>query len=242
MDDKLNLVASACIAGDMVPELLQLLPHAAHIKEIQTGRYLFSNQTNAKIYEIKDSADLIGLVVDDIEGPDYVKAVRQLDAQVKSQNRKIEDKNRLIINRNGILRLQLMLKIPLRGYNHQNPQCILTLCYDHINQLSPAELFTLYLKAYSQKALAIQFFLKHLKIDHYFKYHDLTLYPTQREISLLIKISEFDDYLRVAQSFNVSYKTVLYHLSHLKNKIYPGTIENLISILRNRTWTILPSR
>lgn len=82
-------------------------------------------------------------MVDDIEGPDYVKAVHHLDAEVKIENKQISDQQRVIVNRNGILRLQTMLKISVSGCYNQQTQGILTLCYNHINKLNLIDLFSL---------------------------------------------------------------------------------------------------
>ena len=64
-------------------------------------------------------------MVDDIEGPDYVKAVHHLDAEVKIENKQISDQQRVIVNRNGILRLQTMLKISVSGCYNQQTQAFL---------------------------------------------------------------------------------------------------------------------
>ena len=241
LDIKLGLLNQPWIMVDGLFDFVQHLPNPAHVKNIQTGKYLLSNKNNARIYAIENEADLVGLTVRDIEGNDYVDVVNELDAQVRTQKIQLIDERRVVVNRNGILRLQTMHKIPIRGFTHKQPQCILTLCHDFINYLTSAELFSLYLKAYPQKPLSILLYLKHIKVDHYFKSHDFYDAPSHKQILILLKIAELSDYGRVAQALNMTRKAIDYHISNLKEKIHCGGINQLIVDLRNRNWASIPS-
>lgn len=118
MKDQEKVYKNLSISGESLIDLIQHLPNSAHLKDIKTGQYILSNKNNAKIYDFEDENKIIGLIVDDIENQDYVNVVHQLDYQVIQQNSCVNDHCRLVHNRNGILRLQNMLKIPITGFDN----------------------------------------------------------------------------------------------------------------------------
>lgn len=219
------------IIGEELIDIIRYLPQSAHCKDIKTGKYILSNNTNAKIYEI-DASQLVGLAVDDIEDDEYVEVVKKLDSQVKIENSKIEDQPRIVVNRTGILRLQTMLKVPVRGLDRHS-KYILTICNDVINKKTPYQLLNLYLMNYTRKVDAVQF-LKHIKIDHYFKFHNKTDYPSVNQLIALLKLAEFSNYKLVSKALNVSYKSIESFILNIKNKMHHGTIEELLFYLNKK--------
>ncbi len=98
------LPGDVMISGDILSNIVQHLPHPAHVKDIKSGKYVLSNKENVEIYGIKKTNDIIGTTVHDLDckmrprwGKVYVGVVDRLDYDVREKNSTVTDKNRVLV-------------------------------------------------------------------------------------------------------------------------------------------------
>lgn len=237
--DKLNKLT---ITGEVLTDFVQHLPLSAHVKDIKTGKYLLSNKTNSRIYGIEDEEEIIGLTVHDLDrkmyskwGKEYAKIVYKLDREVKKKNYVVKDEGRVIFDSKGLLRLQTMIKIPVRGINNKI-KCIFTFSQNLTDRIDHFDLFKLYLHQYLKKRDAIQSFLAHLQIDHFFYFDERKDCPSEKQVLVMLALSEQHNYKSVARLLNINYKTVESHIFQLKYKIIFGSLDKVIVQIRKRNW------
>ncbi len=237
---KNELPSSLTITGDGLSDMVRYLPYPAHVKDIQSGKYMLSNQENVEIYGMDKVDDIIGMTVHDLDsrmrsrwGITYAKVIDQLDYEVNDKNTTRVDENRVLVNSEGLLRLQTMVKIPAQGFDNK-PKAILTFSYDLLDRLNNNDLFQLYLKKYVKKYDAIKYFLIHLNIDEYFYSNQKKDFPSEKQILVMLALAEQRNYKRIAAQLNIAYKTVESHIAKLKEKITSGNLDQMVYRLRRR--------
>lgn len=237
--DKLNKLK---VTGEILTDFVQYLPLSAHVKDIKTGKYLLSNKTNSRIYGIEDEEEIIGLTVYDLDkrmqskwGKEYAQTIYKLDREVSKKNYVVKDEGRVICDSKGLLRLQTMIKIPVRGINNKI-KCIFTFSQNLTGCIDHWELFQLYLNKYQKKRDAIKLFLTHLQVDHYFHFNERKDCPSEKQVLVMLALAEQNNYKTVAKLLNVTYKTVESHIFQLKDKIVFGNLDKVIIQIRKKNW------
>lgn len=231
------------ISGDILSDIVQYLPHPAHVKDIKSGKYVLSNKENVEIYGIKKTNDIIGTTVHDLDttmrprwGGAYADVIDRLDYDVNDKSSTVTDKNRVLVNSEGLLRLQTMVKIPAKGFDNK-PKAILTFSYNLLDHLNDYDLFQLYLNKYAKKSDAIKYFLKHLGVDEHFYFNERKNFPSEKQVLVMLTLAEQNNYKRVAAALDIAYKTVDSHILKLKNKIISGSLDHIVHQIRKRRHT-----
>ncbi len=235
-----KLLNDVMISGDILSNIVQHLPHPAHVKDIKSGKYVLSNKENVEIYGIEKANDIIGTTVHDLDskmrprwGKVYVGVVDRLDYDVSDKSTTVTDKNRVLVNSEGLLRLQTMVKIPAKGFDNK-PKAILTFSYNLLDSINDCGLFQLYINQYTRKTDAIKYFLKHLEADKHFYFNERKNFPSKKQVLVLLALAEHGNYKRVAAVLDIAYKTVESHILKLKNKITSGNLDQIIHQIRKR--------
>jgi hypothetical protein len=229
------------LSGDLLYNFIHHLPHPWHIKEVKTGQYILSNQANVKIYGLRNPDEIIGLTVHDLNhkmqwGMQYIDLIEQLDQQTKKRKQVMLDNDRVLVGDRGLLRLQTMVKVPLKGLD-ERVKAILTYSYNVVDRLTDLELFTLYLKQYQKKREAIKYFLTHLNINRYFNLSIRNALPSMKQVLVLIALSAHRNYKNSAKTLNISYKTLESHIVGIKNKLVNVGLDQIVFNIRNRKKT-----
>lgn len=222
------------IAGDALFDFVSSMPEPAHVKDSKNGKYIFSNQGNLEIYDLKNVNNIIGATVHDLDGfmrpfwgENFVKCIDELDYRVKDKKETVVDKNRVFLDKFGLVHIQNMTKVPVLNNNKQ-AKAVLTLSYDLTRTTDLFSLFKMYKGIYPKKTTAISYFKKYLKIDQFF-YETLT----EKEILCLLYMKRNKCHKSTAAAMNISLKTVETHVSHIirKSKIY--SISDILVFLRD---------
>lgn len=224
--------------GDLLYNFINHLPHPWHIKEVETGKYILSNHANVKIYGLRNPDEIIGLTVHDLNhkmqwGIQYIDLIEQLDQQTKKTREVMLDHDRVLVGDRGLLRLQTMVKVPLKGLD-ERVKAILTYSYNVVDRLTDFELFTLYLKQYQKKREAIKCFLIHINASKYFNLSLRNAMPSVKQVLVLIALSEHRNYKNAAKTLNISYKTLESHIVGIKNKLVNVGLDQIVFNIRNR--------
>jgi DNA-binding CsgD family transcriptional regulator len=217
--------------GDFLSNFVATFPYPVHLKDVETGKYIFSNQATADIYGLKSADELIGLTEYDLSyfqsqwGSAYAKVAAKLDRQATKHKCFVQNKC-IILTSTGFIRLQNMVKIPVLGAMRQ-VKAVFTFSYDLTSQIDLFSLFDLY-KRYYPKKQAIKCFLKYLNIAQFF-----TKDPTEAEVLTLLAMCGDDSQKYVASFLDIGAKTVETHRNHLRRKLKDANFHKLLVHMRN---------
>lgn len=227
----MNLKMLSSIA---IEDIITHLNVPAHLKDIKSGKYLFSNQANLSIYQLQNINQVIGCTIDDFNifmqpcwGDSFTNDVKKLEHSVTNNNIKVED-TRIIIRLDGKIILQQMTKSPIHSrYSSNKVTGIFTFSQDKTSQIPLPELYGVYKKYYPSKSTAVVKFLQHINCASYFDQM-----PTESELKVLLVKVAAPTNKATANILNVAPKTVEIYSSKLMHKIKNSNITQVLSMLR----------
>jgi hypothetical protein len=221
------------MSDNVAYDLVHSFPEAAHLKDVKTKRYICTNQNNLRIYGLNDPKKIIGLTVHDLDefmlpywGNGFADKISDLDAEVVKRGVVVTDKNRVFLDKFGLVHVQDMTKAPISS-NLNKVTAILTMSFDSTEKLSKFFIFNTYKEIYEKKREANFFFMKHLKIDIYFK-----VILSEKEIICLLYMLENKSYKYISLKMNISQKTVESHISNISNKTQKMDLARILEFLR----------
>lgn len=217
-----------------VEDIITCLSVPAHLKDIKSGKYLFSNQANLSIYQLQDIDQVIGRTIDDFNmfmqpcwGDSFANEVKQLEYSVTNDNRKVDD-TRVIINLDGKIILQQMTKSPIHSiYSSNKVTGIFTFSQDKTSQIPLLKLYGIYKNYYPSKSTAVVKFLQHINCVSYFDQM-----PTESELRVLLVKVAAPTNKATANILKVAPKTVEIYSSKLMHKVKNGNLAQVLSVLR----------
>lgn len=217
-----------------VEDLIYSFNGSAHLKDLKSGKYIFSNEINALNVGMNKPADLYGLTVRDLDRQmqqnwgDLAARIESFENQLRHQYTIILDDQQLSILPCGDLAIHNMKKYPL--LNSKNKiMAIVTLSELVTHQFNIFQQLEFYLTFYQSqgKKFAIQQFLNYLHIAIYF-----TELPTLAELRILLFKSRKSTAKAIAAQLFISPLTVETHLKRIRDKIKID-INSLIEHLNN---------
>lgn len=225
----------------MVPEsqlfdFMQTSSNPASVKTPKSGKYTFSNVSNAAIMGFKAPDAVVGLTVDDLNfsksqrGSAWAEKIKKMDSLAEEKKCVVEDTHEYL-NENGILVYKTTTKLPLIGVRG-NVFGIVTFSRELTQRLSRRLLYLLYKKMYGKK-IAVERTLRHLEIETWF----FTL-PTEMELLVLIERTAGKVDKEIAKAYDVSARTIETHFINLRAKLKGDALPSIISRLRNPGNTI----
>lgn len=217
-------------------ELIHAMPNPANIKEVSSGKYIAINPSELVAFGFKNTKEMLGLTVFDLDsfmrpywGKYFAREVEELDEQVKSNSQLVIGKNRIFLDRNGMIHVRDVYKSPLFNENNScKINAILTLTFDYTENVELTSLYWKYKELYKNKDIAIRYFMKYLKIADFF-YEALT----EKEILCLLRARLNQTHKNIALNLGVSIKTVETHLTNIVNKLKRVSIQDVMVFLRN---------
>ncbi len=234
--EKVSSPTQFVISGDFLSDFMTTFQHPANVKDSKTGKYLLVNQATVDVCGLQSEEEFIGLTVQDLDGlvqsrwgDTYVHVIENLDAEVKQRQHKVADTNRVLLANGGFVRIQNMWKIPVFNSRHQI-KTIFTYSEDVTQTIDLLSLFALYKQLYSDTRMAIDLFMRYLKMDHYFSEN-----LTETELGVLIAMKYNSAHKSVARKLSIQPKTVEIHTSHLRNKLKDGCLYKLLAKLRQES-------
>ena len=231
--EKSGIPISFKIAGNGLFDFASSLKDAVDIKDARSGRYIYCNKRNLKLYGFDNHDQVLGLTVHDLDyvmrpywGPLFADAISLLDKRIVISGNTKKDEDRAFLNRDGLIRVISAIKTPL--LNERNRiSAIMCISYDMTKQVNCLEILKLYKQSYKRKRDAIQMFMRHIKVEHYF-----TKRLTEKEVLCLLHMKHQNSYLEISKSLFISVKTVETHMSNLISKLKDKDLARLMLHLR----------
>lgn len=144
-------------------DLVSSFPEAAHLKDFKSKKYIHSNENNLKIYGLIDPSKLLGLTVHDLDefmrpywGDDFADKVNDLDEYVARKCVVKTDKNRVFLDKFGLVHIQNMTKAPITNFTNK-VTAIFTMSFEVTNEMNYFYLSNTYKKIYGTKRNACFF-------------------------------------------------------------------------------------
>lgn len=231
MDNNKNLTFN--MPEHILYDFISSFPEAAHLKDVATKKYLHSNIHNLKVYGLNDPKKVVGLTVHDLDnfmkpywGEGFAAQITEFDLMIKKNVTIITDKNRVFLDKFGLVHIQNMTKAPICN-KHNKVSAILTMSFEITNSLDRLYIFEVYKKIYKKKKEACLYFLKHLKITKFLKE-----ILSDKEIICLLNMIENKSYKWIAAKMSISHKTVETHINNIINKIQYTSLPYLIEFIK----------
>ena len=212
---------SDLISINLVEDLIYTYEGSAHLKDLNTGKYLIGNLANAKKVGLSKPEDVYGLTVRDLDQHmsknwgNLATEIEQFDNQIKFSQKFIIDKNRVFLTPSGEIFVHHMKKYPI--ITSQNKVCsVLTLNQNITKEIGIVQLWFMYrnLNRYKTKKLTILNFLTYLKVDKFF--YEI---PTEAELIVMLTKQMKVTVKEIALHLHLSPKTIETHLAILRAKL-----------------------
>ncbi|CCD29214.1 Putative transcriptional regulator [Candidatus Glomeribacter gigasporarum BEG34] len=222
-------------ASAALSDLIEEAPCIAHLKDAQTGKYIYSNDHWIEKLGLKSAKDIYGLTVDDLTGTDGVytkwnfghsflyyreelsKEIHRLESQAQIQKHCVSSR-RIYFTFEGSLIISDLIKRPVLGRDNWKIVAILTYSQDRTPQQNLSSLLQLYLEYYPEQQ-ALQHLLLYLDIEGYF----IEL-PTLKEVQMLFAMSPDFDFSGVDNP----------DIQKLQDKVETASWHELVTRLRAR--------
>ena len=231
MDNKKNITFN--MPEHILYDFISSFPEAAHLKDVNTKKYIHSNIHNLKVYGLNDPKKVIGLTVHDLDnfmkpywGEGFANQITEFDSSIKKNTVIITDKNRVFLDKFGLVHIQNMTKAPICNKDNK-VSAILTMSFEITNTLDRFHIFNIYKKIYKKKREACLYFLQHLKIIKFLKE-----ILSDKEIICLLNMVENKSHKWIAGKMTISHKTVESHISNIMNKIKNESLPFILEFIR----------
>lgn len=206
---------------------------SAHIKDINSGKYLFSNKINVSKLGFSVADDIYGMTVRDLDRQichlwgNLAERIEVFEQAIRARKEIILDLNQLSILPSGFLAVHNMKKFPLLNQQGK-PLAIITTSDQITNQIDLLQLFELYQKFF-QTQFSLVMINKFLNFIQVFDYFDNL--PTTMELKILLYKHKFRTSKVVAGLLQLSTNTVETHLYRVRHKINTD-LNTLLSQIR----------
>lgn len=208
-------------------------PEPAHLKDPQSKKYICSNEHNLKIYGLNNPEMIVGMTVHDLDnfmkpywGSNFVYKIDEFDSIVSKEKIMVNDNNRIFLDKFGLVHVQNMIKMPVLGAN-QSVTSILTTSFDITHTISRVEIFYTYRKIYPKRRDASEYFMKHIRIDPFFRE-----ILSNKEMLCLLYMLENNSHKYISSRLHISPRTVETHISSISNKLNNKSLTEIIEFLR----------
>ncbi len=205
----------------MIDDILLSIDASVHVKDIKTGKYLDSNDENLKKFGFTKVEQIRGLTILDLNnfmenkwGRNLVQEIEYMECLVAKHQKKMTEKRCFLTAKNRIF-VHKMIKIPLVTPTKNKVCGILTISDDITNHYDLISLLAFYKKLplNLDKKFMIESFLSYIGISSFF--HEL---PTESELMVLLAKQKNFSSKRIANTLNLSFRTVQKHIENLKKK------------------------
>lgn len=207
------------ISSALVDMLIHNMRGHTILKDATSGKCLDVNAAHLEIYGLKQSKELIGYTVWDVNNfmdkrwRDNAQQVAKFDEEVLRTAKPIIKPLRVWLNARGMVWAHHMAKYPVIN-NDRRVIAILGTSEDLTTTLELEQLYQYYRYFYQNQKMAITKFLHHVGILDYFE----TL-PTPAEIRVLIAKKRFSQNKLVALHLKITEGTLESHINRIINKL-----------------------
>jgi DNA-binding CsgD family transcriptional regulator len=205
-------------------------PYPAQFKTADTGKYVFSNLVNARMYRMQDPRDLEGLTIHDLRldhpewGPEHAARIDRLDQRVRTERTLVTDRHPFF-GEHGEVCYHEAIKFPVLG-THGNLLAIVSCAQDIKHTLSYPDLYRLYRHFYDG-ADAVKHMLTYLGGEAWFP-----RLPSEAQFRVFLEKAEGYTNKHIARRLRVASSTVESHLDAMREKIVDGDLHRAFAILR----------
>lgn len=210
-------------------DLIHYLDYPVDVKDVRTWKYILNNKAASEVSGLAPE-DRVGLDVHDIGRINKIKEtaiekVVKADCQVATTSRPVTF-HHIFLQKNGMILMDRVVKKPILGQNNKTI-AVLSYAYNITAHIDLSQLYAFY-KSYYPKKMAIHIFLRHIKVEMYFREA-----PTDQELQTLLVMREhLASSKHVARIMNLSPRTIEEYKSRLRNKLQTITFDKLLLKLR----------
>lgn len=235
--------------GDSLSNIIENLPFSGHLRDSETGRFLMANQYQANNNNLKKIEDVLQSTSADLfynrktmianlgaslaQEDEYRSLFEKAFYHVKNVKTPTHFREETILRNSGFIYVGINSKVPILGEN-QKTIAVLTYAQETTSQIELFYLYCLYKQYYCSELLAIQYFLRYLKIEDCFIES-----PTNAEVLTLLALRQAATYklasqfLHKNQGIFIKPGTIGVHLQNLRAKFKLGkSLDILLMILR----------
>lgn len=216
--------------GYSIVELVKNFPFIAHVKDVDTHRYILTNCNNLKLFGFKNENDLLGKNVFDLANvmidkwpKEYAETINIYDQMVVNTKRAVKVTPDAFLNRDGFVVVHSLTKLPLFD-PFENLQAILTLVFDSTKQEKLETLRELYNILYYNRKIGDNKFLQFLGVSA-----QLAARITKRELDFILSLVRHKTLKEVANDLNISIKGVEALCARLRALMNCYTTSELVS-------------
>ncbi|MBY0379500.1 MAG: hypothetical protein K2P99_03750 [Burkholderiales bacterium] len=191
---------------------------SAHLKDIQSGKYVISNISNLDIFGFSAQDQIIGYSIWDLNsfmspywGNNFANEINDIDIKTSFTNINHNIK-KWFLSPDKKLRLHEIQKIPIKNSKGKITS-ILTLSNNNISNCNYFELYRNYKFFYKNKNTAIKEFLSHIEAIDYFY-----CLPTESELEILILKYKYNFPVKeISSILKKSVKSIEQHIYNLRS-------------------------
>jgi hypothetical protein len=231
--------------GDDLFNFLDKSHYSAHLRDIETNKYIFGNLFSTKNIGLKSKNDIVGLTPNEVIAhrlsvenkhvylSAWEKKLQNLLSKTYALSEKILHEKTEAIQRDielsitGFIRITQTIRSPVFNTKKQ-VVAIASVDYDFAQQCELLELFGLY-QRYLPEKNAIQNFLRCLDIDHYF--YEL---PTAQELMIILLMCQDSSTAFVTSRLSIPPEAFEAHKANLNRKFSNFDLTHLLISLRTR--------
>lgn len=234
--------------GENLTHIIEALPFSAHLRDIETDRFLIANQYQATNNGFKEIKEVINITPIDLyyqhkrllsqlgaslnKGDEYNRLFEKANYRVQHLKTPVNFREYAIF-KEGFIYLGINTKIPVLGEN-EKVLAVFTCSKEITSQTDLFYLYHLYKTCYCSERLAIQYFLRYLEVDNYF-----SVMPTNSELLALLALRQASTYklasklLHTKNGIFIKSGTLGVHLQNLRKKLKERqSLDSLLMSLR----------
>ncbi len=210
--------------------ILEKFPHPVTLKTSDTGKYLFSNAANARMFNVEDPKELIGLTVRDLKYP-QVEAGLQFSRQIEAFDFHVREHKTMIAQKqsrlvcDGVVFHEELVKFPLLGMAQQVVG-VFTYARDLTGELTSTQLYGQY-RGFYDKQDAIERVLDHLELREAF-----AVLPTETQLLVFLDKAEGRTEKEIAERFKVCPSRVAQHVEAMNKKLIGADLIQTLAMLK----------
>lgn len=232
------------IAVDQLYALVNQLPFAANVRDIETGKFTIANELQALNHGFLNANAMIGMNLNHFF-EHRLKKLSNLQGSLEYEKKyqhfiyeanKITEAERTpkefilcALFPTGFIYISTLKKIPIVSENGQVTK-MLTFSQETTPSMNLLSLYHLYKEHYLVQAQAITQFLKYLNILGHF-----SRLPTNQEVTTLLMLRRSSISKYAARQLKISYRTIEEYKARLRNKLKSTSLDDLLISLRMRS-------
>jgi len=227
------------ISSQCLENILYSMPVPAHLKCAKSQAYVLMNQPFVHTVGAESEQAIIGRTAQDIKRVSdekntdaFTQAIVKMEAKLLAEEATQIEKNRVFFTSSGCIKILTITKVPVPDRSGKL-KYIFTYGQDETPHYQLIDLWHVYCLNFCNNYALVKAFLSHIGLEKYFMWSIRNNAPSKMQVKSILLCAFSRNNQEAAQQLGITYKTLQTHLSRLSNKMYFGTIQNLIKDIRH---------